>query len=235
MSVRVFGRVEEFLRASLVDPVERDHRQSSGDFRRRQVVTAVFTVLGTGVLGWGLNVEPGSSWFYVATFALAAVWTVGAFASGPLHIGRIDGRPAPRRPILAPLVLGLGLAAVFVLGALVVREIGALEGAVDDVLAFARQGSGPLVMVVAVVNGVAEELFFRGTVMDAFTNRYAVIAATAVYAVVTSAGGNVALVLAAVVMGAVFAVERRWTRSLVTPIVTHLTWSVLVITAFPRR
>ncbi|MDQ3470271.1 MAG: CPBP family glutamic-type intramembrane protease [Actinomycetota bacterium] len=233
MSVRVFGRVEEFLRASLVDPVERDHRQSSGDFRRRQVVTAVFTVLGTGVLGWGLNVEPGSSWFYVATFALAAVWTVGAFASGPLHIGRIDGRPAPRRPILAPLVLGLGLAAVFVLGALVVREIGALEGAVDDVLAFARQGSGPLVMVVAVVNGVAEELFFRGALYAAVPGRHQVAVTVVVYTLVTVATGNVMLAFAALVLGTVVGLQRAASGGVLAPIITHVAWSSALLLVLP--
>jgi hypothetical protein len=45
---------------------------------------------------------------------------------------------------------------------------------------------------------------------------------------------NVALVAAAVVMGTVFMVERRITGAVVAPIVTHLSWSTLVILFLPR-
>jgi hypothetical protein len=37
--------------------------------------------------GLSFRIEPGSTGFYPAT--LAPVWTVGAFALGPLHLGRI--------------------------------------------------------------------------------------------------------------------------------------------------
>ena len=36
-----------------------------------------------------LRIDPGSRWFYAGTLGLAGVWAVGAFASGPLHLGRI--------------------------------------------------------------------------------------------------------------------------------------------------
>jgi membrane protease YdiL (CAAX protease family) len=51
---------------------------------------------------------------------------------------------------------------VFVLGGLVVRQIPFLEEQVSTVLDHADQGSGPLLVLVTAVNGVAEELFFRG-------------------------------------------------------------------------
>lgn len=43
-----------------------------------------------------------------------------------------------------------------------------------------------------------------------------------------------ALVAAAVVMGAVFAWERRTTGTVLAPAVTHLTWTTLMITLLPR-
>lgn len=226
-------RLEEFLRASLVVPVPRDHRQNRRDFRRRQVTTGTVTVLGAAVLAWGLNVEPGSRWFYVATLALAAVWSIGAFASGPLHLGRIEHRPALRRPVVAPLVLGLGLAAVFVLGALVVREISVSEGAVDDVLAFARQGSGPLVLLIAVVNGVAEELFFRGALYAAVPGRRQVLVTTLVYTLVTLATGNFMLGFAALVLGTVVGLQRAASGGVLAPILTHVSWSVTMLAVMP--
>ena len=86
-----------------------------------------------------------------------------------------------RRPGLPAILIGVGLAAVFVLGALVVRGIPALGDAVDGVLTYARQGVGPLVVFVAVVNGIAEELFFRGAMFAAVPARAAVLVSTAVY------------------------------------------------------
>ena len=47
---------------------------------------------------------------------------------------------------------------MFVLGGLVVRQIPFLEEQVSTVLDHADQGSGPLLVLVTAVNGVAEEL-----------------------------------------------------------------------------
>ena len=101
-SVRELGHS---LRASLWDMTPRDHRQSDREFRRRQVVSAIVVVIGAVVLGVSLRITPGSVSFYYATILLAAIWTVGAFTSGPLHLGRI-GRPsepdlAAPRPVRA--------------------------------------------------------------------------------------------------------------------------------------
>ena len=80
--------MRDWLHRTLVEMVPRDHRQSARDLRRRQVVTAAFAVIGAVVLAFSLSIEPGSALFYPATAGLAAVWTIGAFASGPLHLGR---------------------------------------------------------------------------------------------------------------------------------------------------
>src|SRR5689334_22859925 len=112
--------------------------------RRRQAVTIAFVLIGGLVLGLSLRIEPGSAWFYPATLGLAAVWTVGAFASGPLHLGRITWRSELVRPVLTPIAVGLALAALFVAGALLVRSISWLSGLEDQVVHvtdFADQGS----------------------------------------------------------------------------------------------
>ena len=94
--------VRAWLQRSLWDVVPRDHRDSPAALRRRQLVTVAFVVLGGTLLGLSLRIEPGSPWFYPATLGLAVVWTVGAFASGPLHLGRIAGQRRPARPAGAP-------------------------------------------------------------------------------------------------------------------------------------
>ena len=124
-----------WIQRSLWDVVPRDQRDSDAAFRRRQLVAAVVVLVGAGVLGWSLRLEPGGSTFYVAAIVLAGVWAAGAFLSGRLHLGRrARGAEVFVRPILAPILLGLLLVGVFVLGALVVREIDPLAAYVSSVL-----------------------------------------------------------------------------------------------------
>ncbi len=224
--------MHSWLRRSLWDMVPRDHRESPEDLRRRQLVVLAFLLLGAGVLGWSLRIEPGSAAFYPATFALAAVWIVGAFASGPLHLGRIMHPEGPRRPVATPILLGLLLAGVFVVGGLIVREIPALDQQVRWVLEHADQGVGPLIMAITVVNGVAEELFFRGAGYAAST-RHPVAVTTVAYTLATLATGNVMLTFAAVVLGAVVGLQRRASGGILAPILTHVTWSLTMLLVLP--
>lgn len=222
-----------WFQRSLWEVVPRDHRDSPQLLRRRQLVTALFVVLGGTVLGFSLRIEPGSAWFYPATLALAGVWAVGAFVSGPLHLGRIAHVSGdPRRPVLAPILIGLALGGVFVVGGLVVREIDWLDRQVRSVLDFADQGAIPLVVLVTVVNGVAEELFFRGAAYAAIP-RHPVAWTTLAYVVATLATGNVMLAFAAVLLGVVVGLERRASGGILAPILTHVTWSLVVLFALP--
>lgn len=232
--------MRSWVRRSLWDVVPRDHRQSDAGLRRRQSVTVAFVVLGALVLGVSLRIEPGSVWFYPAAFALAGVWAVGAFASGPLHLGRIgawrrqEGQGEQRlvRPVLSPILLGLGLAAIFVIGGLVVREIPWLERQVRSVLDFADQGSLPILVVVTAVNGVAEELFFRGAVYAALP-RHPVAWTTVAYVIATLATGNVMLAFAAILLGVVVGLQRRASGGVLAPILTHCAWSLSMLLALP--
>ena len=61
-----------WIRRSLWEVVPRDQRDSDAAFRRRQVVAAIVVLVGAGVLGWSLRLEPGRGLFYVAAVLLAA-------------------------------------------------------------------------------------------------------------------------------------------------------------------
>ena len=224
-----------WFQRSLWDVVPRDHRQTPEEFRRRRLVTAGVVLLGAVVLGLSLRIEPGSPWFYPATLGLAGVWTVGAFASGPLHLGRIARDPGADlfvRPVLAPVLLGAALAGVFVLGSLVVREVEWLAAYVRSVLDYADQGSLPILVVVTAVNGIAEELFFRGAAYAAIP-RHPVLWTSVAYVVATLATGNVMLAFAAILLGVVVGLERRASGGILAPILTHCTWSVTMLLALP--
>ena len=229
------SQVQAWVRRALWDVVPRDHQQSGRELRRRQLVTAGVVVLGAVVLGFSLRVDPGSRWFYAVTLGLAGVWTVGAFASGPLHLGRIPARQGMSRPVVTPIVLGLLLAALFVAGAFLVRTLAflnGLEGQVVRVMDYADQGSTPLLVVVTAVSGIAEELFFRGAAYAAITSR-PVLWTTVAYAVATAATGNVMLTFAALLLGVVVGLERRASGGILGPILTHCTWSLTMLLALP--
>jgi len=221
-----------WLRRSLWEVVPRDQRDSPHALRRRQVVTIAFVVVGASVLGVSLRIEPGSGWFYPATLGLAAVWALGAIASGPVHLGRIAYADRQVRPVLTPIVLGLVLAMVFVVGGLVVRQIDRLEREVSGVADFAEQGSLPILVVVTAVNGVAEEFFFRGAVYAAIT-RHPVAWTTLAYAVATAASGTIMLALSAALLGLVVGLQRRASGGILAPILTHVTWSLSMLLALP--
>ena len=222
-----------FIRRSLWDVVPRDQRDSAAAFRRRQVVAAIVVLVGAGVLGWSLRLEPGGNTFYVAAIVLAGVWAAGAFLSGRLHLGRIAGEGELFvRPILAPILLGLLLVGLFVLGALVVREIDPLATYVSSVLEYADEGSLTVLAIITFFNGIAEELFFRGA-MYAAIPRHPVLWTTVAYVVATLATGNVMLAFAAILLGAVCGLERRASGGILAPILTHITWSLSMLFLLP--
>ena len=63
------------------------------------------------------------------------------------------------------------------------------------------QGRLALVLAVALVNGLGEELFFRGALFDALGSRNPVASSPVIYVAVTATTGNIALVVAAGVDG----------------------------------
>jgi len=202
--------------------------------RRRRVVVLATLVIGAALLGATLAAPEGSGAFYGLGLLVAATWLAGSFLSGPLHLGRRGGRPSGSREVVAPLLFGIVLFAAFAAVALVATHIPPLHEALVRVLAKADGGPRGLVLAVAVVNGVAEEVFFRGALHSAFGRRRPALWATASYAVVTIATLNLALVAAAVVMGVAFTAERQATRGVLAPVITHVTWSTLVLFLLPR-
>ena len=86
-----------------------------------------------------------------------------------------------------------------------------------SVLAFAEEGNGPLVLLTTYANGLGEEVFFRGALYATLPRDRAVAASTGVYALATVTTRNPSLVIAAVVMGGLFGMQRRATGGLQAP------------------
>lgn len=226
-------RLHRFVEHTLVSPVPRDHRVPDRVFRRRRVVVGLTLLAGATLLFLSLSTEPGDPSFSLLTLALAATWLVGAFASGPVHLGRMRWGRQLRRPVLQPVAIGLAAVAVFTFGALVVAQVPFLSTSVDAVLDHARQGVLPLIAVIAVVNGIAEEVFFRGALYAAVGPRRPLLVSTVAYALTTVATGNVMLVFAATVLGVLVGLQRRVSGGVLAPILTHVTWSLGMLFILP--
>ncbi|WP_409182822.1 CPBP family intramembrane glutamic endopeptidase [Amycolatopsis sp. VS8301801F10] len=184
-------------------------------------LTAV-TAAGSGLLGASLASKPGSRRFHALTASVAATWFAGARTAGPVSRGRPD--------VVQPVLVGAGAFGVFYGCALVARRIPVLRRAITGVLGHAHHGSTPTVVTTALVTGVAEEVFFRGALYDEFGARDSIV----LYVLSTTATRNPALVLASATMGTLFTLQRRWGGGVRAPMLTHVTWSALMIGFLPR-
>ena len=203
-----------------------DSAAGDGALLRRRIVVVATGAVGALTLAWGLRAEPGSRRFYIGTFALAAVWLVGALLSGPIRLGTAR--------LATAVALGVGLAALFVGGAFIVRQISWLADHVERVMDLARGGNPALVYTSTVVNGVAEEVYFRGAMFPAVAPRWRFPVVVGLYALVTLATGNVMLAFAAVLVGTVVTWQRQRSGGVLAPIVTHVTWSVAMLAILPH-
>jgi membrane protease YdiL (CAAX protease family) len=83
------------------------------------------------------------------------------------------------------------------------------------------------------VNGVAEEVFFRGALYTALGRLQPVAISTILYTVATMASGNPMLGFAAVLLGFVCALERRASGGVLAPMLTHFVWGLIMVLALP--
>lgn len=196
-------------------------------------IVTVFGVGGAGLLGCSLSRPPGSKEFYALTLSVAGAWTAGAvFSDGPPVWG-----PAPKgarvRPVTMAALTGIGAFGAFYGLAHVARRTPAIKRTISRALIYEEQGSTPLVLLVAVLNAAAEEMFFRGALWSVVQDRDPILRTTLAYMAATAATRNLALVLAGGATGLLFGYQRRATGGILAPTVSHLTWSILMLRYLP--
>jgi uncharacterized protein len=231
---RRWERLAAALPYSVVDQCPWDRSESDTALHRRRRVVAGVSLAGAGLLGMSLSTKPGSSQFYGLTLGVAATWLLGGLGAGPLQLGWVQcHHHTLRRPVITPVLTGVGAFAVFYVCALAARHVPVLNTAISGVLQYAHQGSSPLVLLTTLANGTGEEVFFRGALYAAIGGRHPVALSTVVYSLATTATRNPALVLASAAMGTLFGLQRRATGGIQAPILTHLTWSWLMVRFLP--
>jgi uncharacterized protein len=223
----------EEIRRGIVN-VAVPHNEPPSVVRRRRIVVSVVLVLGVSSLALALRKHPGEPAFYWWTLALAGVWALGAFASGPLHLGGARWRGRNQRPVVSGTVIGLLLGGVFIVGGLVVREIPVVAEFVTRLLRYSDQGSWRLTMAIALLAAVAEEMFYRGALYTALGRHHPLLISTVIYALATlGSSRNPMLGFAAIILGTVCALERRATGGVLAPILTHFVWTLVVLLGLP--
>jgi hypothetical protein len=178
--------------------------------------------------------EAGSVRFYLLTIGLAGTWTGAALGAGPIpwrgDAWRTSPATAARGLIVVPVATGAATFAVFYGAARIARRYRTLNRAIASVLRYAEAGSTPLLVLIAAGSGVAEELFFRGAL---WSGPHPLRTTTLAYAASTAAACNPALLLAGLITSVIFGWQRDVTGGVLAPAVTHVTWSVLMLSYLP--
>ena len=203
----------------------------AGANARHGPVLAATGIGAAALLGLSLSARPGSLRFYILTTGLAGTWATGALSSGPLPLGRPGSRPGARAVVM-PVLTGAAAFGLFSGAARLAQHIPPLSRAIGNVLEYADGGARPLVLLIASTSAVAEELFFRGALWTA-TRPHPLITTTLAYAATTAATRNPALLLAGTATSVLFGLQRRTTGGILAPTLSHVTWSLLMLTCLP--
>ena len=140
------------------------------------------------------------------------------------------------------LAVGVGVGLVMTLGTyaayrLTLLAFPSLDGVVKTLYAFAHVERLPVAFVMTVFILVAEELLWRGLLVDelrAFMPRALSEACSVlIYAFAQLGSGSFIVFALAVVCGSIWTAERRVTGSLLAPLISHLIWTPTVILLWP--
>ena len=203
----------------------------AGTDRGRILVLAAAGLSGATLLRLSLSAKADSRRFYALTAGLAGTWTASALATSAVPVWPA-GRRSPGSEVARPALTGAATFALFYAAAAVARRDPALRRAIASVLHYVDEGTTPAVLLIAAVNAVAEELFFRGALWDA-ASAGPLASTTLAYTAVTAATGNPALAVGGAVTGVIFGRERARSGGIAAPAIAHVTWSVLVLTSLP--
>ncbi len=218
-------------RQSSRQEVRDPHRRSRSSRARRQKL-GIALAAGTGLLALSLSAEGDDPLFYALTLGLAATWTAGALASGPVPAGAVLTRPG-LRAVADPVLTGAGTFGLFYSAARLARRSPLLNRAISSVLGYVDTGPASLVLLTACLNGAAEELFFHGALWDEAGPRRPVGKTALVYTASTAATRNPALVIGAAATSLIFGQLRRRSGGVAAPALAHVIWSALMLTVLP--
>lgn len=202
---------------------------------------AATLVIGASFLGISTHLATGSPVFYILTALLGVTWLAGAWITHKQRgawawLRECDAVNCKPRGVslLTGVGIGSALAVVFVAGAFLINLMPPLRDPLVELLEFGRFGTLPIVTVITVTTGCAEEIYFRGALFRDLSEKWAIWGSAALYALVTSVTGIALLTLSAFVLGVVCAYARAHWGRVDQCIVIHLVWSLTMLYVLPR-
>jgi CAAX protease family protein len=190
------------------------------------------------IVGWGLLMQrfgaTANIYAIMGPFALSVMLVIAALSSRDL---RRWLRPT-RLAVLSGLGVGVAMTlATYPLFALARHLYPGLDGLVSGLYSTAHRTTlwEALPWVLAII--FAEELLWRGALLRVLARRVpdavAMSLSVATYALAQFGTGSWIVMLLALVCGAIWTVQRRLTRSLLSPLLSHLIWTPVVILLHP--
>lgn len=169
----------------------------------------------------------------VWSLLLALVWAVGGFGL-MRSVRRGPGTPlrTTREWGVIALLSG-GLAAGSFVGGLVLTAYPPTSAWVTDAVSTASSAPLAITLIVALVAGAAEEIFFRIGFAGLWSGIWVWIIPNALYTIVTLATGNLALAAVAPILGLTATAAREWTHRFYAPLIVHAVWTVAMVGVFP--
>ena len=145
--------------------------------------------------------------------------------------------------LLRKIIMGLGAAFLlfiaFYFGNELSRRLFDFAGGDINAIYGFKGGAAParILLLMALIIGPGEELFWRGILQKHFSRHFGTmtgyVIATALYAGVHVASGNVMLVLAALVCGVFWGFLYARYDSMIINIISHTVWDISVFLIFP--
>lgn len=202
-----------------------------------QRVVLVGVVAGVTILSAALTLSktfaddgqlPGTS------LILAAIWGIGGMALWWLGPKRNTPDAVwQRRPWLWTLAVSAGISGVSFMGGMALLLFPPTSHWVSSALLVASSAPALVTLTVALIAGVAEEVFFRVGFASLWPPTLRWVLPTLAYVLVTLATGNTALTISAALLGLSATAVRERTGVFSAPIVVHAVWTLAMVGLFP--
>jgi membrane protease YdiL (CAAX protease family) len=132
----------------------------------------------------------------------------------------------------------LALYLIFFTGDFILRALLPPSGRmISDIYGLGEGQSAVKIVLLILVIGPGEELFWRGFLQGGYARRYgrlpALVLSTTLYTLVHLGSGNAVLILAAFVGGLFWGSLFSWKRSMIVNMTSHTIWDIAAFVLFP--
>lgn len=212
------------------------HVPTKAAVRARSPLLALAAALAAIVIWVSLIRRFGEGDVYAMIGPYSLIATVGLLLLRRSEMTKLL-RPAPR-PIWIGIAMGILLTVLtYPAFQIAARFFPGLDSNVEALYAGARSTTLPRALVWATAAAIAEEVIFRGVLLDALSEllraSWAAPLSVLIYGAAQLGTGSLIVVLMALGYGSVWTIQRRLTGSLLSTIISHVIWTPIVLLLWP--